>query len=468
MSNFGGVSVVRAVRRRWMMICLLAAIAVSLATWVSLGLLTKRYQAATTLLVQPLISTEGISYDALMTNERLAVTYGEIIKSYTTARSVILSLGLKVTETQLLKELVVAPVKDSLVLALKVTDPDPALAMKIADAFASTFVQDLPRIMHVENVSVLDKARLVNAGRPVSPNPVFYVGVALFLAVNTGVGLSILLEFLDRTIEDEDSLEQVLGAPVLSAIPAYPAPIVVEGGNRRPVRRVHCIEEPKSEVAEAFRALRTGIRHIPFDDEIRTILVISPLPLEGKTSVSAGLAACLAQEGRNVLLIDCDLHHPAVHEVFHLSNEIGLTDVLAAKQTVPACVFPTAVPGLEVLPAGPPPEDPASMLSKVEFSALLSSLRETYDMVIVDSPPLLPVADGQILGKLCDGTLLVIRAYTTQAENVRRSRRLLVRVGARIMGAVLNAKRTNRRGSHGYNGYYGRGGYYGHSEGPSK
>lgn len=122
---------------------------------------------------------------------------------------------------------------------------------------------------------------------------------------------------------------------------------------------------------------------------------------------------------------------------------------------MPDCVFTTAVPGLEVLPAGQPPADPASVLSQIGFSALLESLRATYDTVVVDGPPLLPVADGQILGKLCDGVLLVVRANTAQAENVRRSRRLLVRVGARIIGSVLNAKRTNRRSYYGYNGYYG-------------
>ena len=450
MSSLGGVSVVRAVKKRWRKIALLAVISVALATWASLGLLTKKYQAHTTLLVQPLVPAEGISYDQLLTNERLTVTYGEIIKSYTIARNVIKTLGLNTTETKLLRKLSVSPVKDSLVLALRVTDPDPDLAIKIAAAFASDFVRKLPDFMHVENVSVLDSARLLNSGRPVNPKPALYAGVAFFLALNTGIGVSILLEYLNRTVDDEDTLEQVLSAPVLGVIPVYPAPVVIEGGDRKPSKRVPCVDDPKSSVAEAFRSLRTGIRHIPFEHVIRTILVTSPLPLEGKTSVAVGLAACLAQEGRQVLLMDCDLRHPSVHEFFDLSNERGLTDVLAARHSLPDCVFPTQVSGLKVLPAGQLPPDPAGVLSQIGFSALLESFRNTYDTVILDAPPLLSAADGQILGKLCDGVLLVVKADATQTESVRRSKRLLARVGARIIGSVLNAKRPDRRGHYGY------------------
>lgn len=197
-------------------------------------------------------------------------------------------------------------------------------------------------------------------------------------------------------------------------------------------------DDPKSIVAEAYRTLRTNIQYSSFDKEIRTIAITSAEQSEGKSTVSGNLALSFAQNERKVILLDCDLRKPSVHENFKISNVKGLSEVLLGKTDLDE-VIQKRNENLDVLTSGKIPPNPSEMLSSIAMTDLIEDLRELYDIIILDTAPLKLVTDAQILSTKVDGTILVTRAEETKRESVIEAKNLLTKVGANIIGTVLHA-----------------------------
>ena len=214
-------------------------------------------------------------------------------------------------------------------------------------------------------------------------------------------------------------------------------------------------QEPKSIAAEAYRTLRTNIQYSSFDKEIRSIVVTSSEPGEGKSTVTGNLALSFAQDDKSVILIDCDLRRPTVHKNFKLSNEVGLSEVIVGKAKFEDAVH-TYNENLHILTSGKIPPNPAEMLSSNVMTNLINMLKEKYDMVILDSAPLQAVTDAQILSTKVDGTVFVVRAERTKIDSVKESKSLLDQVGANIVETVLHAT-TATKGKYYY--YYGEDGH---------
>ena len=214
-------------------------------------------------------------------------------------------------------------------------------------------------------------------------------------------------------------------------------------------------QEPKSIAAEAYRTLRTNIQYSSFDKEIRSIVVTSSEPGEGKSTVTGNLALSFAQDEKSVILIDCDLRRPTVHKNFKLSNEAGLSEVIVGKAKLEDAIQPYNE-NLHVITSGKIPPNPAEMLSSNVMTNLIKALKEKYDMVILDSAPLQAVTDAQILSTKVDGTVFVVRAERTKIDSVKESKSLLDQVGANIVGTVLHAT-TATKGKYSY--YYGEDGH---------
>lgn len=201
---------------------------------------------------------------------------------------------------------------------------------------------------------------------------------------------------------------------------------------------------PKSIPAEAYRTLRTNIQYSLFDKEVRIILVTSSEPGEGKSTTSGNLALSFAQAGKSVVLIDCDLRKPSIHKKFKLSNQAGLSDVLVGKANVEETVN-KYTKNLDILTAGKIPPNPSEMLGSKAMGKLLEEIKEHYDIVILDTSPVLAVTDAQILSRIADGTVLVVRAEVTKKEAVIRAKDLLDMVGAKILGTVINGVERSRK-----------------------
>ena len=212
-------------------------------------------------------------------------------------------------------------------------------------------------------------------------------------------------------------------------------------------RTLITLTDPRSPVSEAYRTLRTNLEFFSLDEPIRTLVVTSPGPNEGKSTVLANLAVTLAQGGKKVILVDCDLRRPVQHTLFELDNTAGLTMMMLDEAEAP--LRETPVEGLRVLPAGPAPPNPAELLGSRRMKEAIAALLEQADVLLFDAPPVMAVTDALVLAVQTDGVLLVVKAGGTKREHVQQAKERLDRVNARIVGAVLNNAPTDQA-LHGY------------------
>jgi capsular exopolysaccharide synthesis family protein len=204
------------------------------------------------------------------------------------------------------------------------------------------------------------------------------------------------------------------------------------------------LREPGSAAAEAYRTLRTNILFSSLDRPLRTLLVTSTAPNEGKSTTLANLAVTMAQAEQRVLLVDCDLRRPSLHTLFGLNNEQGLTSAILAQDDSLPPLQATSVPGLSVLTSGPLPPRPADLLGSRRMAAMIERLSASADIVLFDTPPVVAVTDAAALAPRVDGVLLVLYAGHTRRDRAREARQLLEKVKANIVGVVLNGARLER------------------------
>jgi capsular exopolysaccharide synthesis family protein len=269
---------------------------------------------------------------------------------------------------------------------------------------------------------------------PVEPKPLRTGAFALAVGLILGVGLAFLREHLDDSVKTKDDLERVTpGRPVVGLIPAGTTPKSVD------TARVVSREDPVSPAAEAYRTLRTSIQFLAVARPLRALQVTSPNAREGKSTTLANLGVSLAGAGRRVVLVCCDLRRPRIHEFFGLSNEVGFTSVLLGQ--VPLWSAVQEVPGingLSVLASGAVPPNPSELLSSPRAAEVLTPLHAEGHLVLVDSPPVLPVTDALVLSQHVDATLLVCAAGRTSKKEIARASELLQQVDAPLVGTVLN------------------------------
>ncbi len=328
--------------------------------------------------------------------------------------------------------------------------------------------------LNQSNIHVVDPS-IVPTG-PVKPRVMVNLSVGLLLGLALGVGLAFFQEYLDKTLKTPDDVEQFLRLPSLGVLPRFALAGATETGDPETETLAlttgsnghHHLApaiQTSPRAVEAFRSLRTSVL-LSASPVPRLILVTSALPSEGKTTTAINLGVTLASLGNRVAVVDCDMRRPAVHRGTAVENNPGFVQCLTGHVDLANAVLPVAgVENLSVIPCGPIPPNPAEVLSSPVCADLLHRLRGQFDYVLVDSPPLLSVADSRILATLVDAVVLVARAHSTPYDVVRRARTLLYGSGARILGVALNDLDVERNGF-GYQQYqYGYGYGYGHTPG---
>ncbi len=277
---------------------------------------------------------------------------------------------------------------------------------------------------------------------PSSPQPVQDGALGLAAGLLLGLGAAFLRDSLDDRLTSKEAAEFAAGAPVLATTP------LVTTWRRRKQSLVVAITDPTSAAAESYRSLRTSLQFARQGQPLRSVVVTSPGVGEGKTSVLANLGVVFSQAGERVLLVSCDLRRPRIGEFFGLSEQAGLTCALLGQRTLAEAVLP--VPGfdrLSLLPAGPVPSNPAEMLNSAHAAEIFAQLRDHFDLVLIDSPPILPVTDAAILSRYADATLMLSAAGQTRGADLHRATERLDQGGTTILGVVLN-KVTRQHGRH--------------------
>lgn len=318
------------------------------------------------------------------------------------------------------------------------------------------------------NVSVVDRA--LTPGGPFRPSLRRELSLGLMLGLMLGVGLALLIEFLDRTLKSPEEAEKTLGLPTLAVIPdidaatrgygygyGYGRGLKVsrrdrrgQGGDGGGGRGRVAIEllphtRPRLAIAEAYRSLRTALL-LSTAEELKVVALTSAVGGEGKSTTGTNLAVVMSQLGRRVLLMDCDLRKPRLHEIFQVSNRFGLVNLLTSGGKAEEVFLRTGVPNLYLLPSGPIPPNPAELLASDRMRDFLAHVRGGFDTVIIDTPPALAVTDATVVGSMADGVLLCLRAGKLPREEARSCRDSLQRAEVRILGTVLNRHRAKAGG----------------------
>ena len=303
--------------------------------------------------------------------------------------------------------------------------------------------------LHSDNIRIVDPALVPTS--PARPQKARNILLAFLVGLVGGVGLALLREYLDNTVKSPDDVEALTGLPSLAVVPSLPG---MSAGHSKAARsaaaspgagpRVELLSfvQPKSQISEAFRALRTSLLLSQADHPPQVILVTSALPREGKTTAAVNLAVTLAQLGDRTLVIDSDLRKPGIRRALNLTSgkEAGLSSYLAGVSTLEEVTIahPT-IANLVALTTGPVPPSPADLLSSHRMREAITELRRKFKFIVIDSPPVMAATDAVLISALTDGVLLVVRSGETPKEAFTRTRDLLAAVKCRLLGVVLNA-----------------------------
>lgn len=398
-------------------------------------------------------TAETIDTTDITLNQKLVATYRKIIKSRLVLDQVIEKNRLDYTFEELDKEVSVSAVQDTEILDIYVTDVNAKRAAEIANTVVDIFDQEVTKMYNINNVSFLDIAQV-----PTDPsnNTILRDIVLVMFFIFAGCsGIIFLIYYFDDTLRDSDTVESEIGMPIIGKVYKNDdkEDLIVE-------------KKPKAYTSENIRTLRTNLQFAAVDSELKTILVTSSVPHEGKSFISANLAIAFAQSGKKVLLIDCDLRKGRQHEIFNISSKKGLSTVLINNSIeLSEYAFKSEVNNLYVMSRGVCPPNPSEMLSSKKIVSFINGLKSHFDLIILDGAPCSGLSDSLILSSVVDKVIVVSSTNNITKTIVNETRKALESAGANIAGCVFNNMKFNK--SLLKNKYYGNYGYiygYGYGE----
>lgn len=393
-----------------------------------------------------------ITQNDILLNQKLVETYSKIIKSKLVLEQVISETGVTYTAEELSENVSVEAYENTEMLKISVTDQDPELAASIANSIAQVFSGEIAKIYQINNISVVDVAV---TPEEVSNNTLKRdLLIALFISIFGTIGVVFVVYYFDDTVKLTDNLEEEIGMPVVAKV--FKSDIGSKNN-----RKVELLAQkyPKSVVSESIKTLRTNLQFSSVDEDIKTILITSSIPGEGKSFISANLAISFAQTDKRVLIVDCDMRKGRQHRIFKLSNSKGLSNLLIDDMTnYKDYINKTSVDGVSVITRGTVPPNPSELLNSKKNADLIRILKAKYDVIIYDGVPCNGLPDSIIMSKLVDKVLIVSSDSMTPKSVLESTKKQLESVNAPVAGDVLN--NVNRKNST-YGKYYG---YYGDSQ----
>jgi len=448
---------IRILRKSWVLIVVLALTGVGAAAAFAL-VQTPQFSATSKVFVstQSGGTVSELAQGSTFTVQRVT-TYSDLATTPIVLLPVIAELELAIDEGALAGTISVTAPANTSIIEISVANDDPVLAADIANATAESLTRVVDRIETpaTEDATSAVKLTLVQqatvSAAPVSPNVPLNVALGLLIGLALGVGIAVLRQVLDTRIRNERDVALVTEAAIIGGIVFDPKaesrPLIVQ-------------DDPRSPRAESFRTLRTNLQFLDVGHGGRSFVVTSSIQSEGKSTTTANLAIALADSGVRVLLVDADLRRPKVAKYMGLEGAIGLTDVLIGRVPLDDVVQEWGRGRLSVLPAGTVPPNPSELLGSAAMGRLITELRSKYDVVLFDTPPLLPVTDAAILSRFVGGVILVVAAGRANRHHVGGAISALENVGSSVSGIVLTMLPTKGPDAYGY-GRYGYGYEYG-------
>ena len=503
--------------RQWLWLLIAGVLLAGGSAYLVSIALPKVYEAQVTLLVGESSASSGVNINDLLASQRISQTYANLATTGPILAQVIADAGLETTPDEFRKLVTATAARDSTLVTVAVKNGDPATAADLANAIADQMTAasgtvygrndqvqafiagqvqatqaqieetqaEINRLSGLPSRTAADDQQLAalktqaanlresyaalvglagssaNAitvvdpatppAEPSSPRVLLNTLIAAIVGLLIALGIALALEYLDDTVKSSDDVEAATGLPTLGTI----VKMKNEKG-RNEIYQLATLLYPRGAAAEAYRTLRTNLAFASVDVPVRTLLVTSSIPGEGKTTTSGNLAVAFAQAGRRVILLDADLRKPGIDRLFDLPDLRGLTNLLADDEiTLEEVTQTTDQANLRIVTTGPLPPNPAELLGSQRMRGILDRLATDADLVIVDSPPLQAVTDAAILASITDGTLLVIDSGRTRRAATQRGREALAKADARVLGAALNRMSTRAGNEYVYYDYYG-------------
>ncbi|MBU5487096.1 polysaccharide biosynthesis tyrosine autokinase [Clostridium sp. MSJ-8] len=439
--NYIGVKdILMAIRKKWILITIITICVTGLFGIYSYKVSKPVYQGSSKVIIGK-INTDDLSISStditLFTS--LKDTYQEYIKSTSFMKEALDFKDLDMDPRKVLSGLSITSSETSTTMTISYSGNNVKDVCNVLDAVTEYVCYSCTDIISNAKISVLEEPYVSTI--PVSPNHKKDLVIGFLGGLIISVGLTIILELTNGKIRTEEDLTSVTSYPVLGnlyKIDRNSDPLVV-------------LNNPNSIQAEGYRGLRTSIEYSSFDNKIKTLLITSSQPSEGKSVTTANLALAYARAEKKTLIIDCDLRKPTQHKKFSIINNIGLSDVLVGNKAL-VLAIQSIDENLDILPAGSVVPNPAELVSSQAMTNLIDKLKAQYDFIVIDSPPALVVSDAQTLATKVDGVVIVAKANFSKKNSMRNAKKSLELVNANIIGTVLNFKDKVK-------GYYGH--YYG-------
>ncbi|SDZ57455.1 polysaccharide biosynthesis tyrosine autokinase [Herbiconiux ginsengi] len=440
---------VRAIRKGWVIIVVFTLLGIALAALLSI-IRTPEYQSTAKVFVS--VQSTGSISDLTQGGNFLqnqVKSYADVVNTPIVLQPVIDSLGLDTTVEELSRSVSSASPSDTVIVEITVSDESPDNSAKIANAVAASFEAAVTDLVptNAEGVTPVKITVLQNASvpaAPFSPNVPLYIVIGALLGLILGLALAITRYVLDTRIRNEHDVEAITDAPIVGGI-AFDA--------RTPENPLVLRDDPRSPRAESFRTLRTNLQFVGVGENARSFVLTSSVPGEGKSTTSANLAIAMALSGQQVVIVDADMRKPRIAEYLGVEGSVGLTDVLVGRAQPSDVITRWGDTNLYVLPAGRVPPNPSELLGSTAMVNLIRSLEKSFDVVLFDAPPLLPVTDAAILATKAGGALLMVAAGRAHKNQVRGAVSALTNVGAKVAGVVMTMLPTKGPDSYGYGRY---------------
>src|SRR5690625_2604863 len=440
---------VNVLRSRWLTVVSVALLTIA-ATAAATLLMTPQYTSSTRMFfaVQGGESVSDLAQGSTFTEKQMS-SYAEVATSPLVLAPVAEELGISADSRELARSVTASVAADTTILTISATDGDPFFAQSLANAVANQLSDTVgglsperPDGTETVRATMLSEAQVPK--EPSSPNTLRNLALGTILGLILGIGVALLREALDTKVRSEDDINAVTDLMPLATVP------VDEAASDHPV---FMRDDSVSLRADAIRRVRAKLQCVGFGDRPSSIVVTSSVPGEGKSTTAINLAASLADAGARVILVGADLARPSVAKYMGFEGRVGLTTVLIGRVNVEDVVQPWQGTSLDVLPSGQIPPNPSELLGSRAMSRLLTELASTYDVIVLDSPPLLPVTDAAILSKMVGGALVVAGADGLHKKQLRASLDALGKVDAHVLGIVLNKAQRKERDRYAYEYY---------------
>lgn len=417
----------------------------------SFNMKTPMYKANTTIVLTAEKSndTNAITQNDINLNQGLVSTYSEIIKSKRVLKQVIKELKLDMTVDELTSMVSVRSISNTEIISVVITNKDAKVASEIANKIASIFSKEIVKLYNIENVNVVDKAETPK--EPYNMNLIKDVIIYVLIGMVIGYGIVIVRFYFDTAIKSVEEVESKLNLPMLGSVP------LASNKKGKKIDELIVHENSKSIVSEGIKTLRTNLQFSAVDKKLKSILVTSSIPGEGKSFTSANLATAFAQTGCRVLLVDCDMRKGRQHYVFGVKNDKGLSNLLISDDVESYKNFfkKTKIENLFLLTMGTVPPNPSELLGSEKNKKIVDLFSQYFDIVIYDSVPVNGLPDSLVMSQLVDKVVIVSELKYTPLELLENTKKSLEKVNADIAGIVINKVPSNQKKAYTYNQYYG-------------